>query len=276
MVFSHISVGCCVPHPKTSKPRVQTCVHSPGMITVLVSAGAAMLMGYEEQGFLQPLTSQACNNFLDTCTAELGTDASASAIAAMKSVVEAMQMGQLPAADAHTYSAAVHCRIEALQHEAPSQTVLVDLYRHLLPEMHQALGRSSSTCRVYAVAMCQFAAAGASAEIVQLLLLMIQNEVVGLDSECSLLIMDELVKDASELMWDWLQDKLGEDFLDAMTAVSGGTTGQLVLLPAKADVPQLRLGTDASGREKLVLADEPCPDWMAHPTWGDQSQSYSV
>ena len=244
---------------------------------VLVFAGAAMLIGYKEQGFLQPLTSQACKSFLDTCTAELlGTDASASAVAAMKSVVEAMQTGQLPAADAHTYSAAVHCSMEALQHGAPSQAVLVDLYCHVLPGMHQALGRSSSTCGVYAAAMRQFAMAGASAELVQLLLLMIQNEVVGLDSECSLLIMDELMKDASELMWDWLQDKLGEEFLEAMTAVSGDTTGQLVLLPSKADVPQLRVVTDASGREKLMLADELCPDWMAQPTWGGHSHSYHV
>ena len=160
-----------------------------------------MLFGYEEQGFLQPLTSQGCNTFLDTCTAELlGTDPSASAVAAMKSVVEAMQEEQLPAADAHTYSAAVRCSMEALQHEAPSQAVMVDLYRHVLPDMHQALGRSSSTCRVYAAAMCQFAAAGASAELVQLLLLMIQNEVGGLDCECSFHIMDALMDDASGLM----------------------------------------------------------------------------
>lgn len=243
-----------------------------------MSAGASMLIGYEEQGFLQPLTSQACNSFLDTCIAELlGTDASANAVAAMKSVVEAMQTGQLPAADAHTYSAAVRCSMEALQHEAPSQAVMVDLYRHVLPDMHQALGRSSSTCRFYAAAMCQFAAAGASAEIVHLLLLMLQNEVVGLDSDCSFRIMDALVEDASGLMWDWLQDKLGEEFLEeAMTAVSGDTTGQLVMLPSKADVPQLRVVTDASGREKLMLADELCPDWMAQPTWGCHSHSYSV
>ena len=247
------------------------------MTVGFMSAGAAMLIGYEEQGFLQPLTSQACNSFLDTCIAELlGTDASANAVAAMKSVVEAMQTGQLPAADAHTYSAAVHCSMEALQHGAPSQAVLVDLYRHVLPEMHQALGRGSSTCRVYAAAVPQFALAGASAELVQLLLLMVQNEVVGLDSECSLLIMDALMEDASGLMWDWLQHTLGEDFLEAMMAVSDGTTDQLVMLPSKADVPQLRLVTDASGRDKLMLADEPCPDWMAQPTWGSHSHSYSV
>ena len=88
--------------------------------------------------------------------------------------------------------------------------------------------------------------------------------------------MDELMKDASELMWDWLQHKLGEDFLEAMTAVSGDTTDQLVLLPSKADVPKLRLVTDASGRDKLMLADELCPDWMAQPTWGRHVNSYNV
>ena len=194
----------------------------------------------------------------------------------MKSVVEAMQTGHLPAADAHTYSAAVHCRMEAVHHGASSQAVLVDLYHHLLPGMHQALGRSSSTCRVYAAAVRRFAMAAAAAEFVQLLLLMVEKQVVGLDSECSLLIMNALVEDASRVMWDWLQDKLGEDFLEPMKAVSGDTPDQLVLLLAKADVPQLRLVADASGQEKLVLADEPCPDWMAQPTWGDQSQSYSV
>ena len=102
-VTQHIRMLCHTP-PTTSNPWVHaTCMQSPGMITmVLVFAGAAMLIGYEEQGFLQPLTSQACNSFVDTCIAELlGTDASASAVAAMKSVVEAMQTGQLPAADAH-------------------------------------------------------------------------------------------------------------------------------------------------------------------------------
>ena len=236
-----------------------------------------MLISYEEQSFLQPLTSQACNMFLDACIAELlGTDASASAVAAMTSVVEAMQTGQLSAADAHTYSAAVHCSMEALQHGAPSQAVLVDLYHHWLPGMHQALRSSSSTGGVYAAAMRQFAMAAAPAELVQLLLLMIQNEVVGLDSESSWLIMDALMQDASGLMWDWLQGKLGEDFLEAMTAVSGGTTDQLVLLPSKADVPKLRLVTDASGQDKLMLVDEPCPDWMAQPTWGSHCNSYHV
>lgn len=231
-----------------------------------------MLVNYSQQGFTHPLTTEACNDFMQTCVRELlGTEDSSKAVAAVQDLVAHMQSSGQPAADLDTYAAAAQCHMQAIQTSDP-QAVIIEMHTGLLPNMHQVLGHASDTCAVYATAMRGFEQAGCTVEVIQLLLLMIQNQVSSLNKECSLLIMNALMQEASGSIWDWVQDRFGEQFLENMTSSTDATEDCYVRIPAKGAMPKLIASKHKV--PKLVLADEPMPVWMEQTTWSGSRTGY--
>ncbi len=239
------------------------------MTRLHVGAGALLLTSYGDCGFDSLLTTEQCNAFLELCKAEVVKQCiTKDALTAVCTLLKHMESTCQPPANIATYVLVTQSLAEQVQYGDLSDQVLLQLYVDILPQMHKALGTSKQTSAVYAAAIAAFMSASRTREAFLVFLLLFQNRVEGLTSDCCDQIHDMLTADQSTAMWDYANKQFGEAFLEAL-AEGGSHKG--VTLPLHSSVPGLTLQTTAGGMKQVVSVGGPAFSWMNSEWQGDFS-----
>ena len=225
-------------------------------------------MRHQDQGYAEALTTDQCNEFLQLCVADMADNVVyPEAELANTMLLTHMADTQQPAPDMTSFVLVLESMLLSIsqQHEdVPVQAneVLLSLYSSFLPLLHSQFSTSADTCVVYTQTMAAFRRISDMPAAFQVFLLMAQNKVEGLTSECCEEVLELLAADSSSVFWDYVEQHCGESFLESIAAEQTNKDA-LVRLPPHRSLPTLTVWTSPDGSvQRLSVDDGPTPAWM--------------
>lgn len=217
-----------------------------------VSTGAEMMLAGE-----LALTTADCNAFIRDCTQRaISTDGLECQEAALN-LLHQMQHSNMPKPAVSTFAFATECILASANKDAPAHQLLVQLQQDIWEPLHSVVPPEADTISAYLPALNHLLEHEESTEIIQMILLMAQNGLPGLDEDCCLALL--LVMEDHHL--DWLVDHFGADFVAQLQAADMTNSESTVMFPAHG-LPRLVLSQLSSGMHCFALEGEETPWWM--------------
>lgn len=227
-------------------PYMRCCCSVRTVLTLSCSchvAGAKLLLLYQKHDFNSPLSVGQCNRFIEYCMQQIKAgNAHEDYHEAVLTLLPSMLDANLPHPTVSTYKLATECLLASNGGGGglPAHQLIVQLQQCIWGPMHETLGAAADTAHAYVPA---FDCLGAT-EVIQMVLLMAQNGLPGLDSNCCL----ALALTTDDYHQDWMQQHFGAGFMEEVQAAADSMDySRRVLFPScqlpRLFIPQLDYGT---------------------------------
>ena len=203
------------------------------------------------------LTTADCNAFIRDCTQRARANDGSECQEAALSLLHRMQHSNMPKPTVSTFTLATECILASVNQDAPAHQLLVQLQQDIWEPLHSVVASEAGTISGYLPALNHLLELEESTKIIQMILLMAQNGLPGLDADCCLAML--LVMEDHHL--DWLVDHFGADFVAQLQAADMTNSPTTVMFPAHG-LPRLVVSRLSSGMHCFALEGEETPWWM--------------
>ena len=203
------------------------------------------------------LTTADCNAFIRDCIQRARANDGSECQEAALNLLHHMQHPDLPEPAVSTFALATECTLASVNEDAPAHQLLVQLQQDIWEPLHSVAAPEADTISAYLPALNHLLNHEESTEIIQMILLMAQNGLPGLDEDCCLALL--LVIEDHHL--DWLVEHFGADFVAQLQAADLTNSRTTVMFPAH-DLPRLVLSRLSSGVQCFALEGKDTPWWM--------------